>query len=1816
MKIRIRCFVRLAASVLIGCLSVPVEVPAEVPATDVATYEQIQEALDSFATQSEGKVLSVGSWVGDVFVLPYSSPDPYDCFVGGNLNVQPRQWVARSFLADNPDDYDFLLVFTRFEFGGEDGISGFYWEVKNDVQGIGIPLFDLSQEFGSSNLQGFVDGGSLSQFMLEDGSVDSNRVTVVLNHELAHRWSARCRFVDDGGETSMALLGADEAHWSYLLDSDASYLYGSDWTDNHDGTFIATDVLSGFSDLDLYLMGLADPTALSPFTLLEDPAVSPEGMPQLGDVVSATPTTVSIDQVIAAEGPRAPAFSQSPKEFRIAVIYLVEPDAQIGPSEIASIEEIRSQWRRSFFRQTGGQAIVDVGMTGSPPVSGADFDLQAARMWLESAVSGGLWQDTQKTIVRDTSESLTALARFASASSTIAVGVDVLGQIQTDSVELIARQVESLALNGALDVGELLAGGLVDNPGQGGAWGGFDRYSPDAVTSAVVLRALSATGIDPSLAAATWSWIVAQQNTDGGWGWRPDAPSAVYPTLEVLQALVQTQSAGNLGVVAPAATSWLLQQQHSDGGFGEPYSGILETALFLRAAGGLPIDQSSINDAVVFLAQRQEGNGSWEGRTLKTAACITALAPYFMPDPSVSADEIFAAPAVPFEDDELSLQGAVRNRGGLLPSGTQVRWELLDASQPNTVWASTSDFLPEIAGGSWVIVEDSWTPNVPAGSYLLSLSVDPDLEIDDGDPSNNRATIPFEIKAHPEGVDLSFANGSPIVSPDSVAGVPQAATVFGAVVNLGQTSASGTAIVVFDGDPAHGMLLASQVLSISGLSSVAFDIPVILPEPKAYSLTVVIDPDDILHDEDRSDNTAQLALGLTSTFDPGVVPGTFTAVPAEVITGDSVTLSATIRNGGTEEIGGIQVAFSYETGSPLTTHTITLQEISEPIAPGEARDIQVSWRPAVAGVPVNLSLEVDPHGLIQDVNLDNNAAVTTIVITPSDLPNLVVSPESLTFDPDQSFQGDSVALSGQITNNGISSAGPFTAQLRLDDPGSGPVVASSTFGGLDPGETTTLAGNWTVDAPEDRLVYLVIDLGNEVEEFNEQDNQAFRVLGVQSLPDLVLTSGSVQATPPFPHSGEAVVFSVTVENSGDQPADATTVDLLDEFWGLLGSAPLAAVPAHGQTSTDIDWQAPESAGEVVLHFRVNADQSDPEQSYDNNYAPVILAVQDADFFLSNPYCSPNGDGVQDSVTFYFRQEVDVLIVTGSLGEFIRTIAVAVGQHSAQWDGRDETGSVVPDGVYSVESGTLAASVVVDTNRIPLTDDLSGDFLRTTMRSTPDRSFDFDNMALSPADGAAFFNEFRPGFPPRLVRFAWGEVVDVGSLPIRPLEVSLDETLFSAIDRGSGPDVIDLVRYPGPIVDTRVLMNNSEVSLSPDGHWFLEMNWGCGDEVVLVLRSVDDPGVDYEIDPFEYFGGLEGLCVYFDGALWSSDSRNVFVKAGFSGDGPPYEHRYFLISPQEGAPPEINAVSPEGWPNPSDCDDGGPEADYVSRDPEAKGADLGWGEWISVDFANDRLFFLHDSPCVDFDGYKLSIFSLTAGERLWSTEEIDSDFDSLGLSNDGHAYLLAVSGDAGGVVGPVTLRNWQTGEQAELPAPTDAEATPIWSPLDKYIYLPGSDVLDVIGTAGNLTVDLKPHVLFGNAGISLSVVATDRNLDHFLVDFATAELPGSYFPLGSPSGEPMFGESWGTWLPPAKGRFLLRLSAADLAGNRRSVTKSVFWNGDNDIANLALDHRFISPVSSPGVKDALIFHYVVLRPANLVFEIKDDDESTVKTIPVA
>ena len=101
---------------------------------------------------------------------------------------------------------------------------------------------------------------------------------------------------------------------------------GTHWRENPDGTFtplrsafLAED---GHSWLDLYLAGLATPDEVPDMFILRNLRQSGHGRdgPYTGEK-----EIVTMEQILAAMGPRDPPAARSQKVFNIGFVYLLEP---------------------------------------------------------------------------------------------------------------------------------------------------------------------------------------------------------------------------------------------------------------------------------------------------------------------------------------------------------------------------------------------------------------------------------------------------------------------------------------------------------------------------------------------------------------------------------------------------------------------------------------------------------------------------------------------------------------------------------------------------------------------------------------------------------------------------------------------------------------------------------------------------------------------------------------------------------------------------------------------------------------------------------------------------------------------------------------------------------------------------------------------------------------------------------------------------------------------------------------------------------------------------------------------------------------------------------------------------------------------------------------------------------------------------------------------------------------------------------------------------------------------------------------------------
>jgi hypothetical protein len=285
--------------------------------------------------------------------------------------------VARRFYQRHPDSFDLLTAFAASNTPVDvvpSGAFAFYQPIRNDARGIGFETGEFNggpRAFGSAGrLQGFLNMNKLSEY--PDNPTQSflrtNSTLDVLAQETGHRWLAFVRF-KDGDVSSDLLLGRDQAHWSFFHNTNASELEGNLWVDNGNGTFTSIEATTRFSPLDLYLMGLASPFEVSTFFFIREDPTMPSGRsrgspPEVGVTVKGTRQTVTITQVIQAEGGREPGFPVAPSTFNQAFILVVPQGGMASSADLSKLDNIRQSWEVFFRIATNGRGRINTNLGG------------------------------------------------------------------------------------------------------------------------------------------------------------------------------------------------------------------------------------------------------------------------------------------------------------------------------------------------------------------------------------------------------------------------------------------------------------------------------------------------------------------------------------------------------------------------------------------------------------------------------------------------------------------------------------------------------------------------------------------------------------------------------------------------------------------------------------------------------------------------------------------------------------------------------------------------------------------------------------------------------------------------------------------------------------------------------------------------------------------------------------------------------------------------------------------------------------------------------------------------------------------------------------------------------------------------------------------------------------------------------------------------------------------------------------------------------------------------------------------------------------
>ncbi len=284
--------------------------------------------------------------------------------------------ASQQFYRNHDDVYDFLVFFNDIGLSNGPGQFAFEVNVRNEVRGIGDllfndPVFDFGVDFGSPRrLASFLSMGPLSNYPADPTqripSIGENSTLSVLGQEVGHRFLAYPEFIDPAtGLRSQQLLGRQLAHWSFFFNSQASVVEGNlieDRGPSASPRFSTTETVSRYSELDQYLMGLRAPEEVAAMFLVENPRngigfSNPSRSPQTGVSFDGDRKDITLDQLIAAEGPRLPDYTVAQRDFRFAFILIVAAGSELSEASLAKLDRFRADWLEFFHQAVDDRSV-------------------------------------------------------------------------------------------------------------------------------------------------------------------------------------------------------------------------------------------------------------------------------------------------------------------------------------------------------------------------------------------------------------------------------------------------------------------------------------------------------------------------------------------------------------------------------------------------------------------------------------------------------------------------------------------------------------------------------------------------------------------------------------------------------------------------------------------------------------------------------------------------------------------------------------------------------------------------------------------------------------------------------------------------------------------------------------------------------------------------------------------------------------------------------------------------------------------------------------------------------------------------------------------------------------------------------------------------------------------------------------------------------------------------------------------------------------------------------------------------------------------
>lgn len=202
-----------------------------------------------------------------------------------------------------------------------------------------------------------------AEFSALGESLNDEPIThVALTHELVHEYAFYADYRDVDGtvkglwrDAGIPCFGGAHpnnglANPSMFPDAESPASTMSVMGGSLTGVFNLATPRFGMSRVEMYLMGLAAPAEVTPITFVQSGATK----------------TITIDQVIAANGPRTPAYTAGQtRVFRVPTFVVKRKNETVNDTQLQQLQSVLWRWQSRFWRETGGRARANLTLDGS-----------------------------------------------------------------------------------------------------------------------------------------------------------------------------------------------------------------------------------------------------------------------------------------------------------------------------------------------------------------------------------------------------------------------------------------------------------------------------------------------------------------------------------------------------------------------------------------------------------------------------------------------------------------------------------------------------------------------------------------------------------------------------------------------------------------------------------------------------------------------------------------------------------------------------------------------------------------------------------------------------------------------------------------------------------------------------------------------------------------------------------------------------------------------------------------------------------------------------------------------------------------------------------------------------------------------------------------------------------------------------------------------------------------------------------------------------------------------------------------------------------